>query len=208
MRLVFIGPPGAGKGTQSQRLLQLLGVPHLSTGDMLRAAFRDGTELGLEANRYISQGLLVPDDLILHMVEQRLGQPDCAGGALFDGFPRTLRQARALDDDLQARGTPLNAALELKVSDEEVLRRVAGRGRHDDQPRLLAQRLNAFREQTRPVLEYYRQRGLLEEINGSGSPDEVFDRIKDALRRRCCCGGVGDASSCKSESAYRTLAFM
>lgn len=196
MRLVFIGPPGAGKGTQSQRLLQYLGVPHLSTGDMLRAATSAGTQIGLEAHRYVSQGLLVPDDLILHMVEQRLDQPDCSCGALFDGFPRTLRQAQALDDYLQIRGTPLDLVLELNVSDEEVLQRLADRQRNDDRPGVVAQRLRAFHTQTRPLLDYYRQRGLLEEIGGSGAPDEVFDRIKESLVRRC-----GAVPVCKSASA-------
>lgn len=184
MRLVFIGPPGAGKGTQSERLLSYLGIPHLSTGNMLRAAIAEHSETGTLAEQYVSQGQLVPDPVILKMVGDRLEQPDCLAGALFDGFPRTLRQAEALDEFLAARGLPLDMVLELRVSDQEVMQRLVGRNRSDDQPRVVAERLRGYWKQTRPLLDYYEQRGLLEVIDGTGTPDAVFALIKDVLRRR------------------------
>src|SRR5947209_5059080 len=125
MRLIFIGPPGAGKGTQSKRLLAYLGIPHLSTGDMLRQAVHDHTDAGLLAAPYMAAGQLVPDEVILKLMDERLHEGDCDQGALFDGFPRTLAQARALDKMLERVGLPLDVALELNVDDAEVIRRLA-----------------------------------------------------------------------------------
>lgn len=184
MRLIFLGPPGAGKGTQSERLLRYLRIPHLSTGDMLRSAIAGRTPEGARAEEYMSAGQLVPDPIILDMVGARLEQPDCAAGALFDGFPRTLGQAQALDEYLQAHGRPLDLVLELRVPDETVIQRLSGRGRTDDRPEVIAQRLRAYWSQTRPLTDYYTQRGLLETIDGIGSPDVVFDRIKHAVDKR------------------------
>ena len=132
MRVVFIGPPGAGKGTQARRLLEHLGAPHISTGDILREAVRNRTVQGLKAERHMNQGSLVPDSLIIDMVDHRLDEGDCSGGCLFDGFPRTLEQAQALDALLAQRGTPLDGVIELNVDDDTLFERLIGRGRDDD----------------------------------------------------------------------------
>ncbi len=181
MRVIFIGPPGAGKGTQAQRLVELYGLAHLSTGDMLRAARDAKTEIGLKADEYMSSGALVPDELIVTIIVERLGQPDCRNGYLLDGFPRTIAQAQALDEMLADKGTPLDAALELKVPEEELFRRLAGRGRADDSPEVIRQRLDAYREQTKPLLDYYNQQKLFVSIDGLGTEDEIFDRAKVVL---------------------------
>jgi len=181
MRIVFIGPPGAGKGTQAERLVGAYRIAHLSTGDMLRAAREAGTEIGREADRYMSAGQLVPDETILAIVAQRLTEPDCRGGYLLDGFPRTLAQAEALDRMLEEAATPLDMVLELRVPEEELFERLAGRGRADDNPEVIRQRLVAYREQTEPLLDYYRQRGLLQTIDGQGTVEEVFQRARAVL---------------------------
>ena len=181
MFLVLLGAPGAGKGTQSQRLVQELNVPHLSTGELLRQAVDDQTEVGRLAQSYMDAGQLVPDELILRVVAERLDQPDCARGCLFDGFPRTLVQAQALDDLLRRRGTPLDAVLELSVDDEEVTRRLSGRGRKDDQPDVIRQRLQTFYESNESLLDYYRRQGLLKTIQAKGTEEEVFGRIRAML---------------------------
>lgn len=182
MRVVFIGPPGAGKGTQSQRLLRYLNVPHISTGEILRDAISRGTTEGFAAERYMSAGNLVPDPIIIDLVGQRLDQPDCNAGCLLDGFPRTTGQAEALDAYLIGRGTPLDGVLELRVNEEILIQRLASRARVDDDPNVIRQRFVNYRERTEPLLDYYRERGLLATINGMGSPDEVFDRIRAALQ--------------------------
>jgi len=184
MRLVFLGPPGAGKGTQSERLLRHLRVPHLSTGDMLRAAIAARTSIGILADEYMSAGQLVPDAMILDLVAKRLEEPDCTAGALFDGFPRTLVQAQSFDEYMQERAQPLDVVLELRVPDHIVLERLGGRGRSDDRPEVIGQRLRAYWAQTRPLTDYYSQRGLLERIDGQGSQDDVFGRIRRALEKR------------------------
>ncbi|MES1213651.1 MAG: adenylate kinase [Singulisphaera sp.] len=184
MRIVFIGPPGAGKGTQSGKLVSLLRIPHLSTGEMLRDARSKKTAVGRAAEEYMKAGKLVPDEVVLELVSQRLAKPDCAGGALFDGFPRNVAQAQSLDETLKSAGTPLDLALELRVDDSVVKQRLNGRGRSDDESAVIAQRLKTYWDQTRPVLEYYRGHGILETVDGQGTVDEDFARIAAIIARR------------------------
>jgi adenylate kinase len=189
MRLVFIGPPGAGKGTQSKRLLEYLGIPHLSTGEMLRQSIACGESEGLVAEHYMSQGKLVPDEIVMRIVEKRLEQPDCRGGCLFDGFPRTLHQAAALDKLLTEKGAPLDVAIELKVDEEELMRRMLYRAsverRPDDTPDTIAKRLEVYRRQTSPLINYYRGCDKLVSIDAMRAPDEVFVDIKRSVDN-CC----------------------
>ena len=175
-RILLLGPPGAGKGTQAALIANALHVPHISTGDMLRAARDAKTEVGQKADGYMSAGQLVPDDIIVAIIRERLQQPDCRKGYLLDGFPRTIAQAEALDAMLDEQGTPLNVVLELQVPEEELFQRLAGRGRADDTPEVIRQRLVAYREQTEPLLAYYAQRNLIESIDGLGTIEEIFDR--------------------------------
>ena len=181
MFVVFIGPPGAGKGTQSQLLVDYLKIPHLSTGDLLRQACAEGTEVGLQAQSFMDAGKLVPDPIMVRIVEERLEQPDCAGGCLFDGFPRTLVQAKALDEYLDQRNTPLDVVLQLEVDRAVLIKRLAGRGRTDDRPEIVAERLEGFYGRIQALLDYYNAKGLLENIDGLGPPEVVFERIKAAL---------------------------
>jgi adenylate kinase len=182
MLIVLLGPPGAGKGTQSKRLAQHLGVPHLSTGDLFRQGKEQGTALGKLADTYMKAGKLVPDPLVMKIVGERVEQPDCASGCLFDGFPRTIGQAETLDAFLSDRGTPLDLALNLAADEKALVKRLIERGkvehRSDDTPETIANRMDVYRAQTAPLLEYYSQRGLLTSIDGMGTPDEVFARIK------------------------------
>ena len=181
MRMVFIGPPGAGKGTQAERLIEKYQLAHLSTGDMLRAARDAATEVGKKAEQYMSKGELVPDDIIVAIIGERLAEPDCQKGYLLDGFPRTIAQAEALDAMLAEKNTPLDVVLELKVPEEELFNRLAGRGRADDTPEVIRQRLVAYREQTEPLLDYYGKKDILKSIDGLGTVDEIFDRVTGVL---------------------------
>jgi adenylate kinase len=187
MLIVFIGPPGAGKGTQSKRLIDYLGVPHLSTGELLRRAKEQDSPLGIMADTYMKDGRLVPDPLVMSMVGERLDQPDCRNGCLFDGFPRTIGQAESLDVYLRDRGTPLDVALELKVDEQALIDRMIQRAkiehRPDDTPETISKRMEVYKSQTMPLLAYYSQRGLLESVDGLGTQDEVFDRIKRIVDR-------------------------
>ncbi|MHB0958475.1 MAG: adenylate kinase [Pirellulaceae bacterium] len=182
MFVVFIGPPGAGKGTQAQRLVELLNIPHVSTGDMLRQAISQGTDLGSQAQTYMQAGKLVPDDLILEIINECLDDPRLQQGCLFDGFPRNVQQAQSLDQLLGQRHTPLDLVLELQVDCDELVRRMLARKRPDDTPETISERLVVYKNQTAPVLQYYDQRQLLKKIDGSGSPDEVFGRIQASVQ--------------------------
>jgi adenylate kinase len=181
MQIVFVGPPGAGKGTQALRLKDHLGVVHLSTGEMFRQAEQAGTDLGRQAAEYFRSGNLVPDEIVVGIIAERLRQPDCAAGCIFDGFPRTVAQAEALDAMLAARTRPLDLVLALEVADEIVTKRLVGRGRVDDSPETILERLRQYNRLTKPLLDYYRGRGLLRLVDGSGSEDEVFVRIRAAV---------------------------
>ena len=178
MQIVFIGPPGAGKGTQAVRLAEHLGVPHLSTGEMLREACQQQTELGRQVAETMQLGQLVSDDLVQEIICLRLEEPDCKSGCIFDGFPRNQPQAEVLDRWLSEQQKPLSFVLEIQVDQDELLQRLASRGRQDDERETVLERLRQYSELTRPLLDYYRQRGILQCVDGSGTPDEVFGRIQ------------------------------
>ena len=183
MRIILIGPPGAGKGTQCERLIDLLKVPHLSTGEMLRAAVKAGTPEGLQAALAMNEGKLVPDPLIVGMVTRRLEARDCRDGCLLDGFPRTLPQAEILDDLLERRAMSVDGVIELAVPRDELIRRMLARKRADDDPAIFARRIASFEEQTAPLLEYYDRQDKLACIDGLGTAEEIFERVKVAVTR-------------------------
>jgi adenylate kinase len=185
MRLVLLGAPGSGKGTQAARLKTHLQVPHISTGDLLRAEVAAGSPLGMQAKEIMARGDLVSDDILLGMLEERVSRDDTGNGFILDGYPRNLAQAGALDQLLVRIGQPMDAAVQLEVDNELLIERLAGRakaeGRADDNPESVRKRLSVYDEQTAPVIEFYRQHGQLTVVDGVGSLDQVFHRIVEAI---------------------------
>ena len=182
MRLVLLGPPGAGKGTQAKLLAERFGLAHLSSGDILRSERAAGTELGNKAQGYMDAGQLVPDELIVSMMAQHMARAEREqDGYTLDGFPRTQGQAEALDRQLAEQGSRLDAVLELKVADDVVVRRLSGRrekeSRTDDAPEVVRQRLTTYHEQTAPISAYYAEQGLLREVDGDGEIERIRDRL-------------------------------
>jgi adenylate kinase len=180
-RIVLLGPPGAGKGTQAQLLAERAGVPAISTGDMLRAAVAAGSELGRRVDGVMASGALVDDALMAEVVRERLAQPDAAGGYLLDGYPRTLPQAETLAGILRDAGQALDAVLLIDVPVDELVRRSLLRGRGDDTEEVIRERQRVYREKTEPLIGYYRERGLLREIDGNVSVEDVTSRMYAAL---------------------------
>jgi adenylate kinase len=194
MRLILLGPPGAGKGTQAQRLVQKHGIVQLSTGDMLRAAVKAGTLVGLRAKAIMDRGELVPDDVVVTIVADRIGEPDARNGFILDGFPRTVPQAVALDKMLKEKGLKLDGVVELRVDGsilqsriENRMREAHARGeplRSDDDPEVLKRRVDAYKEQTAPLVDYYRWQGTLRSVDGMRAIDEVEAAIHKALTEK------------------------
>ncbi|MFN7136861.1 MAG: adenylate kinase [Thermomonas sp.] len=186
MRLVLLGAPGSGKGTQAARLKDFLQVPHISTGDLLRAEVAAGTPLGRQAGEVMARGDLVSDEILLGMLKDRLSREDARNGFILDGYPRNLAQAAALDALLASLGQTFDAAVQLAVDNEQIIARLAGRaqaeGRADDTPESVRHRLKVYDEKTAPVIEFYRQHGQLTVVDGVGSLDEVFTRIVEAIQ--------------------------
>ncbi|WP_274365203.1 adenylate kinase [Paenibacillus thermotolerans] len=215
MNLILIGPPGAGKGTQAERIVTEFKIPHISTGDAFRAAMKEGTPLGVEAKKFVDAGLLVPDDITIGIVRERLQQEDCKKGFMLDGFPRTISQAEALDDILASMGRTIDHVVDLKVDRDLLLARLTGRRicrtcgatyhvlfnppakegvcdkdggelyqRSDDTEEKVGTRLDEYINKTAPLLDYYRQKGLLRELNGEREIDEVTAELFNVLRGR------------------------
>jgi adenylate kinase len=184
-RLLLLGPPGAGKGTQAHRLVDRLGIPQISTGDMLRAAVAAGTEVGRKAKAIMERGDLVPDEIVIGVAEERLGQDDARRGFVLDGFPRTDAQAEALDALLTRLGTPLERCIALWVDEEEIVRRLLRRatieGRSDDNEQAIRHRIQVYHQQTAPLIAHYEAQGVLRRVDGDGGMDEIANRIEEAL---------------------------
>ena len=207
MRMILVGPPGAGKGTQAVHLVERFKISHISTGDMLRAAVSEGTELGKQADGYMKAGGLVPDDLVIAMVIERIGKPDCTKGFMLDGFPRTRPQAEALDVELQKAGVALDIVLQIEVPDDLIVERITGRRldpdtgdiyhmkfkpppaniagqviqRKDDTEEACRARLEKYHSETAPIIPFYEAQGTLKRVDGNAAPDEVSRRIEQVL---------------------------
>ncbi|MFZ5353461.1 MAG: adenylate kinase [Bacillota bacterium] len=214
MRIVLLGSPGSGKGTQASMIISSYSIPHISTGDMFRKNIKAGNEIGLEAKKYIDKGLLVPDDITLSMIENRFLEPDCQNGFLLDGFPRTLIQAEALGNELSKTGKELTAVVNLEVSDEVIISRMTGRRvcskcganynlvfnkpekedvcdkcggllivREDDKLATVINRLEVYKNETQPLIDYYRDKGILITVDGEQDAEDVFRNICEALEK-------------------------
>ena len=211
MKIVMLGAPGAGKGTQAKMISEKYGIPHISTGDIFRANIKEGTELGKKAKAYMDEGKLVPDELTCDLVVDRIAQDDAANGYVLDGFPRTIPQAEALTNALNARGEKLDFAIDVEVPDENIVDRMSGRAcvkcggtyhvkynptkvegvcdacggeltlRDDDKPEVVADRLKVYHEQTQPLIDYYNKEGILKEVDGTVDLKDVFDAIVGIL---------------------------
>ncbi len=208
MKIVMLGAPGAGKGTQAAKISAKYNVPHISTGDIFRANIKEGTPLGKKAKEYMDQGMLVPDELVLDLIVDRLGKEDAKDGYVLDGFPRTIPQAKALDEALTKQGDKLDAAIDISVPDENIVNRMSGRRaclgcgatyhlvyaapktegvcdvcgkdlilRDDDKPETVTKRLDVYHEQTQPLIDYYKEAGILKTIDGTIDINEVFNNI-------------------------------
>jgi adenylate kinase len=189
MRVVLVGPPGAGKGTQAGRVVERFGGVHIATGDILRSNAERGTELGRTASGYMDRGDLVPDEVMIGMVLERVGEGDCADGFVLDGFPRTAPQAEALDARLDELGRPLDAVVSFEIDQDELRDRLAGRAEEedraeDDDEGTIRRRLDLFDRETEPLLDYYGAKGVLVRVDAKGEPDEVTGRIAGALEAR------------------------
>ena len=213
MNLILLGGPGAGKGTQAKKLIDEFKIPQISTGDMLRAALAEKTELGLKAKEYMDKGALVPDSVVIGLVEQRLAKPDCESGYILDGFPRTVPQAEALDQVLNQLGQEIDHVLSIDVDNDELVKRLSGRRtcrscgamyhvmfsppkkegvcdkcrgelyqRDDDNETTVRNRLKVYEEQTAPLISFYQKKGLLREVEGTGSIDDIYSRLKSVIR--------------------------
>ena len=214
MRLILLGPPGAGKGTQAQRLIAKHGIVQLSTGDMLRAAVAAGTPVGLQAKSIMDRGELVPDEVVVAIIADRISQPDAKRGFVLDGFPRTAPQADALDRLLAQRGLKLDAVIELKVDEDILLRRIekrvadmTARGekvRSDDNSEVLKGRLSAYRAQTAPLAGYYADKGMLKGVDGMAAVDEVTGAICQILRPAKAVGSRAAASKAAKSNAAKS----
>lgn len=187
MRIVLLGAPGSGKGTQAALLVEKLNLPHISTGALLRDAIKRGTQLGMQAKSIIDKGELVPDDIVSGMIEERLGEKDVANGFILDGYPRNVAQAASLDAMLERLGQPVEEAIQIDIDPEQVIKRIAKRakeeGRSDDTEETVRNRMRVYEEQTAPVVGYYEERGLLTRVLGDGLIEEISERILSVLNQ-------------------------